>query len=153
MWEYGGDCYLQSEIMSVYHNREIGNKFAQGCLSWMNIDCYKHQDTILFHKVWELPLEATCSFQDPESPSIPCCLQFNDLLILFLIIPWRRKQQPTLAFLPRKSHGQRSLVGYSLGGPQETQLSDSITTINTQEGKVQIINISDVYFGEQSSWL
>ena len=98
MWEYGGDCYLQSEIMSVYHNREIGNKFAQGCLSWMNIDCYKHQDTILFHKVWELPLEATCSFQDPESPSIHCCLQFNDLLILFLIIPWRRKQQPTLAF-------------------------------------------------------
>ena len=29
-------------------------------------------------------------------------------------IPWRRKWQPTLVFLPRKSHGQRSLVGYSL---------------------------------------
>ena len=26
--------------------------------------------------------------------------------------PWRRKWQPTLVFLPRKSHGQRSLVGY-----------------------------------------
>lgn len=33
MWERGGDCYLQSEIMSVYHNCETGNKFAQGCLS------------------------------------------------------------------------------------------------------------------------
>ena len=26
-------------------------------------------------------------------------------------IPWRRKWQPTLVFLPGKSHGQRSLVG------------------------------------------
>ena len=31
-------------------------------------------------------------------------------------IPWRRKWQPTPVFLPRKSHGQRSLVGYSPWG-------------------------------------
>ena len=29
-------------------------------------------------------------------------------------IPWRRKWQPTPAFLPGKSHGQRSLAGYRL---------------------------------------
>jgi len=29
-------------------------------------------------------------------------------------IPWRREWQPTPVFLPGKSHGQRSLVGYSL---------------------------------------
>ena len=29
-------------------------------------------------------------------------------------IPWSRKWQPTSVFLPGKSHGQRSLVGYSL---------------------------------------
>ena len=28
-------------------------------------------------------------------------------------IPWRRKWQPTLIFLPGESHGQRSLVSYS----------------------------------------
>ena len=28
-------------------------------------------------------------------------------------IPWRRKWQPTPVFLPIKSHGQRSLEGYS----------------------------------------
>ena len=28
-------------------------------------------------------------------------------------IPWRRKWQPILIFLPRKFHGQRSLVDYS----------------------------------------
>ena len=31
-------------------------------------------------------------------------------------IPWRRKWQPTLVFLPRKSHGWRSLVGCSPWG-------------------------------------
>ena len=31
-------------------------------------------------------------------------------------IPWRRKWQPTPAVLPEKSHGQRSLVGYSSWG-------------------------------------
>ena len=27
-------------------------------------------------------------------------------------IPWRREWQPTPVFLPEKSHGQRSLVGF-----------------------------------------
>ena len=31
-------------------------------------------------------------------------------------IPWRRKWQPTLVFLPGKSHGQKGLVGYTPGG-------------------------------------
>ena len=35
-------------------------------------------------------------------------------------IPWRRKWQPTPLFLPRKSHGQRSLTGYSSWGCKES---------------------------------
>ena len=39
--------------------------------------------------------------------------------------PWSRKWQPTPAFLPGESHGQRSLVGYSPWGcKSQTQLSD-----------------------------
>ena len=34
-------------------------------------------------------------------------------------IPWRRKWQPTVVFLPEKFHGQRSLVGYSPWDPKE----------------------------------
>ena len=34
-------------------------------------------------------------------------------------IPRRRKWQPTLVFLLGKSHGQRSLAGYSLWGCKE----------------------------------
>ena len=40
-------------------------------------------------------------------------------------ISWRRKWQPTAVFLSGKSHGQRSLVGYSLWGHKE---SDTATT-------------------------
>ena len=40
--------------------------------------------------------------------------------VWFLVwkIPWRRKWQATPVFLPGKSHGQRSLVGYSPWGPR-----------------------------------
>ena len=35
--------------------------------------------------------------------------------------PWRRKWQPTLVFLPAKSHGQRSLAGKSPWGPKRVR--------------------------------
>ena len=38
-------------------------------------------------------------------------------------IPWRRKWQPTPVFLPEMSHGQRSLVGYSLWGRKESDMT------------------------------
>ena len=39
-------------------------------------------------------------------------------------IPWRRKWQPTPVFLPGKSHGQRSLVGYSPQGHKESYVAE-----------------------------
>ena len=39
-------------------------------------------------------------------------------------IPWRRKWQPTPVFLPEKSHGQRSLVGYSPWGRKESDATE-----------------------------
>ena len=42
------------------------------------------------------------------------------------MIPWRRKWQPTPLFLPGKSHGQRSLVGYIVHrvAKSQTQMND-----------------------------
>ena len=39
-------------------------------------------------------------------------------------ISWRRKWQPTPVFLPGKSHGRRSLVGYSLWGHKESDTTE-----------------------------
>ena len=37
-------------------------------------------------------------------------------------IPWRRTWQPTPVFLPGKSHGQSSLVGYTVHGVAKSQM-------------------------------
>ena len=42
-------------------------------------------------------------------------------------IPWRRKWQPTSVFLPGKSHGQRSLVGYSPWGCKESDITERLS--------------------------
>ena len=39
-------------------------------------------------------------------------------------IPWRRKWQPTPLFLPGKSHGHGSLVGYSPRGRKESNTTE-----------------------------
>ena len=39
--------------------------------------------------------------------------QAGDLGSILGEIPWLRKSQPTPVFLTEKSHGQRSMVGYS----------------------------------------
>ena len=42
-------------------------------------------------------------------------------------IPWRRKWQPTPVFLPGKSHGQRSLAGYSSWGHKESDMAEQLS--------------------------
>ena len=39
-------------------------------------------------------------------------------------IPWRSAWQPTPVLLPRESHGQRSLVGYSPWGRKEPDTTE-----------------------------
>ena len=41
-------------------------------------------------------------------------------------IPWRRKWHPTPVLLPGKSHGQRSLIGYSPWGNKESDLTEQL---------------------------
>ena len=48
-------------------------------------------------------------------------------------IPWRRKWQPTLLSLPGKSHGQRSLAGYS---PWSHKELDTMEELNDDNKKI-----------------
>ena len=43
-------------------------------------------------------------------------------------ISWRRTWQPTPVFLPGESHGQRSLVGYSLWGCKESDMTEWLSS-------------------------
>ena len=79
-------------------------------------------ELIYLHSSWEFPgssvgKESTWSAGDPSS--IPGSGR-------------RRKWQPTLVFLPGKSHGQRSLAGYSPWGWKEsTRLSNFTCTFRS----------------------
>ena len=43
-------------------------------------------------------------------------------------IPWRRKWQPTLVFLPGESHGWWSLMGYHLWNHKESDTTERLRT-------------------------
>ena len=43
---------------------------------------------------------------------------------MYTSMSMRRKWQPTPVFLPEKSHGQRSLVGYSPWGHKELDTTE-----------------------------
>ena len=52
-------------------------------------------------------------------------------------IPWRRKWQPSLVFLPGGSPGQRSLAGYSQCGRKESDTTEAIHYSTGQATKMR----------------
>ena len=60
--------------------------------------------------------------------TIKCLLAMRQTQVRFLVrkIPWRRKWQSTPALLPGKSHGRRSLIGYSPWGRKESDTTERL---------------------------
>jgi len=56
--------------------------------------------------------------------NLPASARDPDLISWVGKIPWRNKWQPTPVFLPGKSCGQRSLVGYSPRGHKELDTTE-----------------------------
>ena len=56
--------------------------------------------------------------------NLPASARDPDLVSWVGKIPWRKKWQPTPVFLPGKSRGQRSLVGYSPRGHKELDTTE-----------------------------
>ena len=61
-------------------------------------------------------------------------------------IPWNRKRQPTPVFLPGKSHGQRSLAGYSPWGCKELDMTKP-TCARVHRGRENLSSGSCVLWG------
>ena len=54
-------------------------------------------------------------------------------------ISWSSKWQPALVFLPGKSHGHRSLMGYSPWGCREEDMTEWLSTCTSFNGEVSEI--------------
>ena len=57
----------------------------------------------------------------------PSAMQETQVQSLGRENPWRRKWQPTPAFLPGKSYGQKSLVVYALWGSKESDMTEQLS--------------------------
>ena len=73
----------------------------------------------------------------------------NSLVLTWaFVLTWRRKWQSTPVLLPGKSHGQKSLVGYSLWGHKESDTTEWLHFVLTsnwphiQNGRV---HSGDIY--------
>ena len=56
-------------------------------------------------------------------------------------IPWRRKWQSTPVLLPGKSHGQRSLVGYSPWGRKESDTAERLHLTSVKCPKARLLQL------------
>ena len=63
-------------------------------------------------------------------------------------IPWRRKWQPTPVFLPRESHGGRSLLGYTVYGVMKESDPSILSPMDTWVvSAFQLLNIGVHFSG------
>ena len=72
--------------------------------------------------------------------------------------PWRKKWQPIPVFLPGESHGQRSLAGYSPRGPEESGMTERLSTQKYKKKKLRCIkwnthNCTDCDFKKEKPML
>ena len=59
------------------------------------------------------------------------CMAHNNMCAPWVgKIPWGRKWQPTPVLLPGKSHGRRTLVGYTVHGVQQRGIYDWATSLS-----------------------
>ena len=69
-------------------------------------------------------------------------------------IPWRRTWQPSSVFLPRESHIQKSLVGYSSWGHKESDTTELCIDQKAQPRSFSSFsNYVSSYFDEFNSFL
>ena len=77
-------------------------------------------------------------------------------MAVVLPVPWTRKWQDTSVLLPEKSHGRRSLVGYSPEGGSKLDVTERLSTHSTsmshQDSKNKISRLCQMFFegGEKS---
>ena len=65
----------------------------------------------------------------------------SDLTTTMENILWRRKWQSTPVLLPGKSHGHRSLVGYSLWGCKESDTTERLHSLHSWRTSVILLHL------------
>ena len=140
-----GKCWFRGEFprysliktwSSIAHNGKVGNKYYIK-LSDVDLFSEKAMPTHSSTLAWKIPwTEEPGGLQSMGSRRVGH--NWVTSLSLFTFMHWRRKWQPTPAFLPGESQGWWSLVGCRLWGRTE---SDT-TEVTAAAAAFQIFDIS-----------
>ena len=112
---------------------EKATALSQPFKTAMDIHVCYHSETQQGLPGWRGGKESTCQCRRHRRP------KFNPWVGK---IPWRRAWQPTPVFLPGKSHGQRSLVGYSLWGHKKSDKIEWQSTAQQNSTKAGSLKVS-----------
>ena len=106
-----------------WYTGSFNYSFRSYCLCCHPFPWEWKSDTIKMYLWFTLGLPRWCSGK--ESINLPM-QEIQETWVQSWVgkIPWSRKWQPTPEILPEKSHGQRSLVGYSPWGHKELDTTD-----------------------------
>ena len=112
--------FTVSICILLYKYKNIMTFFVFLTNIWIYILTYQHKELNSTHTLIGLPKwysgkESTCQHRRHR---LNCWVRK---------IPWRREWQPTPAFLPGKSRGQRNSVGYSPWGCKQMYTTDIYT--------------------------
>ena len=95
-----------------------------------NFTLFCLQTAICLLRFWQLPMITSGFPGGSEGKESACQGRRCEFDPWVRRVPWRRKWHPTPVFLPGKSHGQRSLAGYS---PQACQELDTTQQLKNKD--------------------
>ena len=136
--EMGIPDHLTCLLRNLYAGQEATVRTGHGTTDWFQIGKGVHQGCILS----------------------PCLFNlYAEYFMWSAGLPWRRKWQSPPVLLPGKSHGQRSLVGYSPWSRKELDMAEwvhfhfqnvlSITCLHLTKWGENTVKISSLFLGKE----
>ena len=113
---------LDFKLISMYSSHYSESRLGKYTIS--SVSLTSTQFFIIHHPKFKIP--SAFLWASPVAQTVKRLPAMRETLVRFLVgkIPWRRKWQSTPALLPGKSHGRRSLTGYSPWGRKESDTTE-----------------------------
>ena len=132
------ECEVKGALESITMNKASGGDripvelfqiLKDDAVKVLHSICQQIWKTQQWPQDWKRPVFITI----PKKGNAKECSNYHTIALIS-----HRKQQPTLVFLPGKSHGWRSLVGYSPWGSKESDTTEWLHFLSSNTSKVML---------------
>ena len=124
------ECEVKQALESITMNKASGGDgipvelfhiLKDGAVKVLHSICQQLWKT----QQWPQDWKRSVFISIPEKGNAKECSKYHTIALISHA-SWRRKWQPTLVFLPGKSHVWRNLVGYSSWGRKESDMTERL---------------------------